>query len=366
MRRHLPTILLSSLLAATPGCSQSTATSASKVATDLSFEEYLLHFGKTYEGAEFTERKALYEKHVAEIIQHNLQPHKLWKKSVNKFTDGSRPSSSRHLPRQNPAASENVSGVAEDAVPETVDWRTSKPPILHEAIDQGACGDCWAIGPTKAVESQLALATGELLMLSTQSVSDCSSVADNPRHDCNLGGYAGDALRFAKSHGIALAEVYPRLGAGAACNLLVQPAVGVTGFGKPAANSAMAMMAALATVGPVSIGVASLSWDFYDSGIFDGCDKAGAALDHEVLLVGYGAALGTDGVSVKYWVVQNSWGANWGEAGFIRLRRYEQEPCGRGSCGECGLLADGTYPTGAFRHLARRLQPAEDVGSILV
>lgn len=43
-------------------------------------------------------------------------------------------------------------------------------------------------------------------------------------------------------------------------------------------------------------------------------------VDHAVLLVGYGEERGQ-----KYWLLQNSWGKDWGEDGFFRMARGTDE-----------------------------------------
>merc|ERR1719157_234237 len=43
-------------------------------------------------------------------------------------------------------------------------------------------------------------------------------------------------------------------------------------------------------------------------------------IDHGVLLVGYGEEDGE-----KYWKIQNSWGPDWGEDGFFRILRGQDE-----------------------------------------
>ena len=45
-------------------------------------------------------------------------------------------------------------------------------------------------------------------------------------------------------------------------------------------------------------------------------------VDHSVLLVGWGE----DTVTYeKFWIIQNTWGPNWGEDGFFRMRRGTDE-----------------------------------------
>ena len=63
-------------------------------------------------------------------------------------------------------------------------------------------------------------------------------------------------------------------------------------------------------------------------------DLVDAALDHGVLLVGYGVQDGT-----KFWKVKNSWGPAWGLNGYILLERGKEV---RG--GQCGLLLSASYP----------------------
>jgi len=76
--------------------------------------------------------------------------------------------------------------------------------------------------------------------------------------------------------------------------------------------------------GPLSVAINAVVLQYYTSGIGDystsQCDPNGT--NHAVTLVGYGTENGKD-----FWIVRNSWGANWGEQGYFRLAR------GKGTCG---------------------------------
>lgn len=69
-----------------------------------------------------------------------------------------------------------------------------------------------------------------------------------------------------------------------------------------------------------------------EQGVFTG--QCGTNLDHGVVAVGYGTENGVD-----YWLVRNSWGPKWGEAGYIKLERNV-----RGNTGKCGIAMEPSYP----------------------
>eukprot|EP00330_Aristerostoma_sp_ATCC50986_P005549 CAMPEP_0114601798 /NCGR_PEP_ID=MMETSP0125-20121206/24413_1 /TAXON_ID=485358 ORGANISM="Aristerostoma sp., Strain ATCC 50986" /NCGR_SAMPLE_ID=MMETSP0125 /ASSEMBLY_ACC=CAM_ASM_000245 /LENGTH=218 /DNA_ID=CAMNT_0001811379 /DNA_START=191 /DNA_END=848 /DNA_ORIENTATION=- len=88
-------------------------------------------------------------------------------------------------------------------------------------------------------------------------------------------------------------------------------------------------MKAAVVLQPTTIAVDAISWQFYSSGIMK--RFCGKGQDHNVLLVGFDEG-------EKYWKIKNSWGADWGEAGFIRVEMDEKNS----GYGECGILRCGT------------------------
>merc|ERR1719197_732280 len=86
-------------------------------------------------------------------------------------------------------------------------------------------------------------------------------------------------------------------------------AFGMTGWETLPKNKYEPLARALAERGPVAVSVAADAWFNYDNGIFNGCGKD-AVIDHAVVAMGYGEDATTGN---KYWLIQNSWGKDWGE-----------------------------------------------------
>ena len=73
-------------------------------------------------------------------------------------------------------------------------------------------------------------------------------------------------------------------------------------------------------------------FQMYRSGIFDS-SSCGTRLDHATLVVGYGEENGKE-----FWIMKNSWGATWGENGYMRLAIEQGK-------GVCGIQMNTLYPT---------------------
>jgi len=92
----------------------------------------------------------------------------------------------------------------------------------------------------------------------------------------------------------------------------------------------VALKEALYTFGPVAIAFQVFgTFSSYHGGIYSSvfCSNKPEDGNHAVLLVGYGS----DEFSNDYWLVKNSWGADWGESGYFRIARGSNM-CGIANC----------------------------------
>ncbi|XP_005078483.2 procathepsin L-like [Mesocricetus auratus] len=216
-------------------------------------------------------------------------------------------------------------------VPKSIDWRNLG--YVTPVKIQGHCGACWAFSAVGALEGQMFRKTGKLITLSEQNLVDCSWSYGNSGCD---GGWMENAFRYVKENrGLDTRVSYPYEERNGPCRYDPKySAANVTGFVKiPISEDAL--MKAVATVGPVSVGIDSHhhSFRFYKNGVYYEPDCSSTGLDHAVLVVGYGEE--SDGK--KYWLVKNSWGTHWGENGYIKIARDRNN--------HCGIASYALYPT---------------------
>ncbi|ONK70324.1 uncharacterized protein A4U43_C05F32550 [Asparagus officinalis] len=219
---------------------------------------------------------------------------------------------------------------AGESLPDSVDWR--KEGAVTSIKDQGSCGSCWAFSTVAAVEGINKIVTGDLISLSEQELVDCDT---SYNEGCN-GGLMDYGFQFIINNGgIDTEEDYPYKAQDGRCDTYRKNAkvVSIDGYEDVPENDENALKKAIANQ-PVSVAIeaSGRAFQHYQSGIFSG--QCGTELDHGVVAVGYGTENGKD-----YWIVRNSWGSSWGEAGYIRLERNIAAPAGK-----CGIAIEPSYP----------------------
>merc|ERR1712070_1045165 len=150
------------------------------------------------------------------------------------------------------------------------------------------------------------------------------------------GGLMDNAFTWVSQNGICSESSYPYTSGGgvtgtckkSSCN----PVATLTGHTDVPSKDETALKAAVSKQ-PVSVAIEAdkSAFQFYAGGVLDN-PACGTRLDHGVLIVGYG----TDG-DKDYWKVKNSWGASWGEKGYLRMVRNKNQ---------CGIAQQPSYPTG--------------------
>jgi len=177
-------------------------------------------------------------------------------------------------------------------------------------------------------------------VLSVQQLLDCDTNSIN--NGCE-GGNPQLAFEYIIQNGITSWDLYPFDGGNEKCLASATPVAGILSYVALPPNNEGSILNAMGQAA-VTIGVCADDYEFmyYSSGVFD-YKKCCTAINHAVLIVGYGY---DDKTNQDYWVVQNSWGATWGENGFIRMLRNTNHP--GSSPGMCGLALSASYPLGGY------------------
>jgi len=221
--------------------------------------------------------------------------------------------------------------VLNSLLPDALDWRTKG--AVTPVKDQAECGSCWAFSATEAIESAWILkgyAKSNSINLSPQQIVDC----DKEMHGCG-GGTTESAYNYVLSAGGQEgATAYPYTAKDGACRFNATFVnAKIQAFVKTGGNENN-IQENLVKYGPISICVDAAHWQNYKSGVMTArqcCPFFSCQLDHCVQLVGYNAT-----ASTPYWIVRNSWAADWGVDGYVYLEMGSNT---------CGISRDSTWPT---------------------
>jgi cathepsin B len=263
--------------------------------------------------------------------------------------------------------------VVDEAIPSDFDARTGFSEcanVIGHIRDQANCGSCWAFGSTEAFNDRLCISTkGQFQKeLSAQDTTSCCDIFKCFSMGCN-GGQPSGAWNFFTKYGVVTGGDSTDKGTGDSCwpyqldtcshhvndpklpNCTAEvsaPACRTTcsesGYTTPFSNDkhmaktsysvsgVSQIQTEIMTNGPVT-GAFTVYADFptYRSGVYKHVsgDQLGG---HAIKILGWGVENGED-----YWLVANSWNADWGDNGYFKIARGTDE-CGIESQISAGLV----------------------------
>jgi cathepsin L len=206
------------------------------------------------------------------------------------------------------------------AAPTELDWRDKS--VVQAIKDQGKCGGCWAFASAAAQESAWAIKKGQLTSLSEQNLIDCTTNC----YGCNGGNvelaYSYVILR--QSSHFNSESGYPYQAITSTCRYKSGDALTTISDYGTVTRSETSLVNVVNQYGPIAIAIdaSKNSFQLYKSGVYNEPTCSSTKLDHAVLLIGYGTS------PSNYFLVKNSWGTKWGEAGYIRMTRNGSNQCG--------------------------------------
>lgn len=346
----------------------------------------------------YNHRLELYTTTKEKVEAHNALPGISWKKAINKYADWTEAEKKSqfgykrvNLPKEVKAESLVARDTPPKAIAASADWTKSSAPVTGSRVkDQGNCGSCWAVSSIGALEMFNEVYNNNTASLSWGELVDCVT---NPGICGGSGGCDGAtaelAFAYVARNGLSTSNSYKGSGHASSVGSVPSSSCKPGKGGYPAGGSfvrltenvAAELMLALSNTGPVVVSVDASTWNEYGSGIMGGdANGCGAyreygqsfekrvTVNHAVLAVGFGH---DDTLGKDYWLIRNSWGPDWGEAGFIRIERTGTDDnwCGTDTdpfvgvgckgnaaagiarspdslrvCGMCGILSDSSYP----------------------
>jgi len=219
-------------------------------------------------------------------------------------------------------------------IPDSFDARVTWPQCGIDKIrDQKSCGSCWAFGAAESFSDRACIAhkLKEPVVLSPQYLLDCDTDLDG----CG-GGYVDVAWYDLAKVGITTDACWPYLAEqndkcplkcadGSPLQVALSDAPYSAYVPFDTKKTVAAIQTEIMTNGPVE----TAFWVFddfmnYGGGIYEKLNSASLSGGHAVKIIGWGY---DEHEEEPYWLCANSWGEDWGEKGFFRIKRGTNE-CG--------------------------------------
>eukprot|EP01134_Creolimax_fragrantissima_P003918 CFRG3918T1 len=217
-----------------------------------------------------------------------------------------------------------------DSLPEHYDSRDKHGHCIHAVRNQAKCGSCWAFGASEALSDRFCMA-GQDVVLSPQYLVSCDPV--------DLGCSGGRLLtvwEYMRFHGLPSDKCDPYTSGDSEVSGTcpskckdnkeikwhkAASAYPIVTFFDSGPIAVKKMMAEIYKNGPIEAAY-MVYQDFmsYKGGVYRHM-KGPLMGGHAIKIVGWG----TDKIGGDYWIVQNSWGPNWGLNGFFWIARGSNE-----------------------------------------
>lgn len=308
---------------------------------DDEWQAFKAAHNKQYENDIEPLRRLIWERNVRMVEKHNLEADRgvyTYTMGINEYSDMTSEEFVTTMNGYKMNVSKKICGkfmvplnVDLGELPTSVDWRDKG--YVTDVKNQKQCGSCWSFSATGALEGQHFRKTGKLVSLSEQNLMDCSKKYGN--QGCE-GGLMDQAFEYIiKNKGVDTEASYPYKARDEKCEFKPED-VGATesACSDIERESESDLQKAVATQGPISVAIDASheSFQHYRSGVYKESRCSQTRLDHGVLAVGYGSENNQD-----YWIVKNSWGTTWGEEGYIKMARNDDNMC--------GIATQASFPT---------------------
>jgi len=218
------------------------------------------------------------------------------------------------------------------SIPDSFDARENWPQckkVINTITNQQSCGSCWAMSTAGVLSDRACIKYGSKISYSPRYMMGCYT----HQTGCN-GGFIGTVWDDVKTYRSVPEECFSFKPYDAECptkcengtlikDSMKSPRVAdfYSPWAKDSKERVQAIQQEIMTNGPVTVSMLVFSgFRTITTRVYTRSKKETYEGGHMVRIIGWGKDSKTD-----YWLVANSWGDNWGDNGYFKIRRGTNE-----------------------------------------